>query len=171
MATRIVYRADSDDFADGQVLTPRGDHSDTMNPKLRPAEELIRSGKADGDIIRSNCIYVWESRESGESNWRYEKDKHLYELEIDEADILHTGNAYLLATLSQIAEPPAAAEVVQSYWNGDPRSKRVELLVTKAKVLRKLRDKSEPRPELLHKPSATEESDEDFLKRLNHGDE
>jgi len=47
----------------------------------------------------------------------------------------------------------------------------IDRLVTKAKVRRKLRDKSEPRPELLHKPSATEESDEDFLKRLNHGDE
>ena len=52
MATRIVYRADSDDFADGQVLTPRGDHTSTMNLKLRPAEELIRSGKADGEGIR-----------------------------------------------------------------------------------------------------------------------
>ena len=48
--------------------------------------------------------------------------------------------------------------------------KRIELLVTKAKVLRKLRDKSEPRPKFLNEPSATEESDEDFLKRLNHVD-
>jgi hypothetical protein len=170
-AMRIVYRTDSDDFADGRDLYPRGDHTNTMNAKLRAAEELIRSGKADGPKIRSNCIYVWETRESGESNWHHEKDKHLYELEIDEADILHIGDAYLLATIAAIDDSQAAAKVVQSYWNGDTQGNRTELLVTKAKVLRKLRDKSEPRPKLLNKSSASEERDQDFLKRLNHGDE
>jgi hypothetical protein len=160
MATRIVYRTDSDEFADGRIITPRGDHTDTMNPKLRPAEDLIRSGRPGGNEIRSNCIYVWESRESGENSWRYEKDKHLYEVEIDEADILHTGDAYLVATIAEIPDPRTAGEVVRLYWNGDKRSKRIELLVKKAKVLRKLRDKSDPRPNRLHETSAIEEIDE-----------
>jgi hypothetical protein len=173
MTTRIVYRTDGEEFVEGKILTPRGDHMDTINCKLRPGEDLIRAGKPDGENLRSKCIYVWESFESAESNWLYQKDKHLYELEIDEADILHIGNAYLLATIAEVVttDPTQAAAVVQDYWRGAGPGKRVELLVSQAKVLSKVKDKSEVRPEGLTAAVQDEECDEEFLKRLNHGDE
>jgi hypothetical protein len=50
MATRIVYRADSDDFGDGKVLTPRGDHTDTMNPRLRPGIKYAQIASMCGKV-------------------------------------------------------------------------------------------------------------------------
>lgn len=162
MAKRIAYRTDAVDFQEGQILLPRGDHKDTLHTTLHEAEKLIREARADGAEIRSNCIYAWESAEMAESNWRIEKGKHLYELEICEADVLHRGNAVHVSNLRDANESLKVA-LAKRYWEEPGQEKYVELLVRRARVLRKLKDKSDPRTPLV---ARTAESDEEFDARV-----
>jgi hypothetical protein len=146
MVKRIVYRTDTEDFQAGRVLRPRGDHIATMNAMLHEAERLLRKGKVGGDKIRSNCVYVWETLEAGESNWSHDKEKHLYELEICDADILHRGDSLFLATLAAVSDNHQLATLIQEYWNVPAKGKYVELMVRRARVTKKLKDKFVPRP-------------------------
>jgi hypothetical protein len=142
MAKRTVFRTDACDFSNGQILTPRGDHLATLHPTNHSAERLIRAGRADGHDIRSRCIYVWENARVGEMNWSREKTKHLYELVICESDILHRADVDWFSAVAGAAENhELAAAAVCAYWNGPIKSDRVELLVRKATVVNKLKDK------------------------------
>jgi hypothetical protein len=135
----------------------------TLHTTLHEAEKLIREARSGGAEIRSNCIYAWECAEMAESNWRIEKAKHLYELEICEADILHRGNAVHVFDLRS-AEESLKAALAKRYWEEPGQEKYVELLVRKARVLRKLKDKSDPRTPLV---ARTAETDEEFDTRIS----
>jgi hypothetical protein len=123
VAKRTVWRTDGAEFANGQVLLPRGDHTSSLNRKLHEAERLIRQAKSDGAEIRSNCVYVWENYDMAESNWTLEKDKHLYELEIFETDILHRGSAIYVTNLKGVSDEKLKADLAKRYWTepGDAR--------------------------------------------------
>lgn len=172
MTKAIGYRTSSRDMKDGDAFLPEGDHLDTTNSKLHTAEKLLRAGGADRESIKRDSVYIWETEQSGITNWEYEKTKHLYEVEYCKADVRHRGDATYLASIAAVAEraPKAAAALVEEYWSGKIQNRMVELMVRKAKVIRKLRDKDEQRPErkLFDK---REETDEEFIRRINHGDE
>jgi hypothetical protein len=146
MGKLIVYRTDGDDFDDGHILTPRGDHaSTTLHSTNQEAERLIREAHPDGEKIRANSIYAWKYLAKAEMSWSHERTKNLYELEIDEDDILHTADLDHFAALAAVVgKKQLADDLAHKYWNGPIESERVEILVRKAKVLRKLMGKPEP---------------------------
>jgi hypothetical protein len=81
-------------------------------------------------------------------------------------------NLDYFATLAAVAgDKQLADDFAHKYWNGSIASGRVEVLVRKGKVLGKLKGKAEPRPVLILLRELLTESDEDFLRRLNRGDE
>jgi hypothetical protein len=127
------------------ILTSRGDHANTtLHSTNQEAERLIREAHPEGQYIRASSIYTWKHLSMAEASWLHEKTKNLYELEIDEDDIVHTADLDHFATLVSVAGNKQLADVyTQKYWNGPIESERVEVLVRKAKVLRKLKGKPE----------------------------
>ena len=62
-----------------------------------------------------------------------------------------------LATLAAVSDNHQLAKLIQEYWNVPAKGKYVELMVRRAKVTKKLKDKFVPRPNPLGTESETNE--------------
>src|SRR2546429_8857415 len=89
-ASQLVYRYDAQPYADGESINSRGDHFYCLTDAQQKVEALIRSTMANGEKIRSTCLYTWQNLAFATQAARLAK-KHLYQLEIDTADIMHRG--------------------------------------------------------------------------------
>ncbi|MGX7875057.1 hypothetical protein ACVDG5_022075 [Mesorhizobium sp. ORM6] len=141
MATQIVWRTDSRRFEPGEEVTSAGDHALTLDAAHVATEQALRDGIPNGRDLRTNSLYTWRDESWARSSWQYE-DKFLYKLEVDTDDIRHTGDVcYYTDTGTAIKKGDSPAESVEAYASGksyDPKlhfKPRVEVLVTKAKVL------------------------------------
>ena len=139
-----VYRYDDQDFADGQMIESRGDLFSTLTDHQRTVETAIRAALPNGAIVRGNSLYTWANEEVAKRLWPLSKKRYLYELEIDKADIRHKGDLNQYSEAESAAKSGAPVEnAVGKYCAGEnagaPYTEpRVEVLVSKAKVLRKL---------------------------------
>jgi len=139
-----VYRYDDQEFTDGQVIESRGDSFSTLTHHQKVVETAIRAALPNGAVVRGNSLYTWADENVAKRLWPLSKKRFLYELEIDKADIRHKGD------LNQYSEAVSAAKSGASIDNavgkycagenaGAPYTEpRVEILVSKARVLRKL---------------------------------
>jgi hypothetical protein len=139
-----VYRYDDQEFADGQIIDPRGDSFGTLTDHQKAVEIAIRAALPNGAIVRGNSLYTWADEQLAKRLWPRSKKRYLYELEIDEADICHKGDLNYYSEAVSAAKSGAPIEdAVSKYCAGEnagaPYTEpRVEILVSKAKVLRKL---------------------------------
>lgn len=142
----IVYRSDRDQFPDGHVIFPRGDCIGMLNKHRRQAELAIRAAMPDGVRVRSTSLYTWHDKEVAIRAAEAE-GKHLYELEVDPADVRFIGdlNYYSeAADWASLGMNERVREAAEKYCSGafsnpNPAEQRIEILISKAKVLRKLR--------------------------------
>jgi len=143
--TITVYRYDNEDFPNGKVVPSRGDHFANLTGTQKIVETAMRAGRPDGANIRSTSLYTWEDRDIAERLWQLSKKKYLYELAIHEADIRHKGdvNNYSKAE-DAVRTGNRLDDAVRKYWEGESAgppysTPRIEILVSDAKVLNKLR--------------------------------
>ena len=107
-------------------------------------ETAIRAALPNGAIVRGNSLYTWANEEVAKRLWPLSKKRYLYELEIDKADIRHKGDLNQYSEAESAAKSGAPVEnAVGKYCAGEnagaPYTEpRGEVLVSKAKVLRKL---------------------------------
>lgn len=139
-----VYRYDDQEFADGQMIESRGDSFSTLTEHQKAVETAIRAALPNGAIVRGNSLYTWANEEVAKRLRSLSKKRYLYELEIDKADIRHKGDLNQYSEAVSVAKSGAPIEnAVSKYCAGEnaggPYTEpRVEVLVSKAKVLRKL---------------------------------
>jgi hypothetical protein len=144
MSKLTVYRHDARDFKDGDEMPPAGDHYERLTSDQKSAEDAIRAGHPDGVTIRSGSLYVYADKELAEFDWKLKKDRHLYQLEIDDTDIAHTGDLDAfgeVVTAIRKKEPTEGA--VKKYWTPAPVSRRTEILASKAVVMERLKSADE----------------------------
>lgn len=128
-------------------MRPAGDHidNDSFGP-LRQAEIAIRQGHAEGWRIRSESLYVYSDKDMSERDWSFKKGRYLYELEIEENDIIHRGDLQNFhEVVSALGNGLSAEDLVQRYWSGAASGRYAELLAGRATVTKVLRTPSDYR--------------------------
>lgn len=144
MTAIIAYRYDNQDYADGQVIHPRGDSFASLTNDQKTVELAIRAAMPNGETIRGGSLYTWEDRALALRLWKVSRKTHLYELEIDPADVLFKGDLNNYSAAVDAAKAKAAIDDdVARYCRGEIAPPpwappRVEILVKSAKVRCKL---------------------------------
>jgi len=143
MPTTTVYRYDSEYLTEGQQVHPRGDPFDTLTDDQKQVEREIRATLPNGEIVRSTSLYAWEDEAVARRLWPHSKRKYLYELEIEQSNIrLKADLNFYSEAVDAIKEGRSPIPAVEKYCSGesaDPSSglRRIEILVTEAKVIRR----------------------------------
>lgn len=143
MATRTVYRYSNCEHSIGDTITPKGDSFDTLTDEQKIVEKKLRGTLPGGVNMRSSAIFTWADKTLANRLWPLSKKKYLYELEIADEDIVLTGdlNHYSDAVdaVKKGADPDAAIKRYCDHEGGLPHhtSPRIEILATKAKILKK----------------------------------
>jgi hypothetical protein len=102
------------------------------------------AGREDGKAIRAASIYAYLDRAFAEFAWSRKKGMHLYEVEIAEEDIVHIGDLNSFTTVVDAnKQNKPTGEAVSKYWEGVLGGRQAEVLVRKARVVRKIKDNSE----------------------------
>jgi hypothetical protein len=141
---RIVYRYDAEEYPEDRIMRSRGDHMPMLTEIEKLVEERVRAALPDGQRIRATSLYTWAHAEKAKQLWHGTRGKHLYELEVDVSDIQFEGDLdYFSAAGDAIANGRDPAEAISAYCSGHTISTRVEVLVSQARVRRKLFDASE----------------------------
>ena len=152
-------------------MLPAGDHYDRLMPDEKLAEDAIRAGKPDGAQIRAESLCVYPDSEMAQFDWTRRKARHLYKLEVDEADIRHRGDLQVFRdVVTTIRKKESADELVQKYWTGAELGRHTELLVSKATVIERLKHASE-HMSLIKRATQKERDDPDsqaFYEQMFH---
>jgi hypothetical protein len=135
------YRYFPEDFPPGHVVTPKADHFCNLAPDKQKAEAAIRAGSTRGNI-RANSVFVFESRQVAENLLHETDGKHLYEVRVEEKDILCRADLRIYDEIvERLKEGKAVDALVKEFWEGAERpSPRIELTVRKVVINRKLID-------------------------------
>jgi hypothetical protein len=141
---RVVYRYDDEEFKDGQLISSRGDSFGTLTDTEKIVEGSLRTVLPDGANVRGGSLYTWQEENVARRLWQLSGKKYLYELEIDESDIRHIGDLNYYSKAKDAAKSGAPFEdFIRRYCGGEVAGPpftepRLEILVSKARVLRKL---------------------------------
>jgi hypothetical protein len=103
---------------------------------------LIRAGRPDGDFIRAKSVYSYPNKDFAEFAWRTKKGMHLYKVEIDEADIVHIGSLDSFTAVEE-AQHEQKLDAVKKYWTPLKNGRRVEILSTRARIVKTLKNDSD----------------------------
>lgn len=144
MGKRTVYRYDDEHYDVGSTISSRGDHLGTLTPDEKIVEKMIRAKLNDGERIRAESLYAWDSVDVAKRLHKYARKKFLYQLEIDDSDIRHRGDVeHFSDAVDAIKTNRNADSSVASYCRSDLKnSPKVELLVSRAVVIAVLDPKS-----------------------------
>lgn len=140
---RPLYRSDYRRFVLGQPLSPPGDHFGELTVKQQEAERLIREGHPNGSALRAENVYAFPDKARAEKYWAYQclkYERYLYEIEVDERDILHSGDvAHYNHIVNNYLSVEEAKRFVERYWRSEPsENPDVENIVRNAVVKRVL---------------------------------
>ena len=147
MCTITVYRHDHREFEEGEKMESPGDHRDRLPPDHKDAEDAVRGAQREGELIRSRSLYTYDSLEMSEADCRLKAGRHLYQLEVGEADIIHRGDLMIFAEVIKAIRVEADTETsAKRYWIPVVGPGRyIEILVRKATVRRRLKHANEHR--------------------------
>ena len=138
MSKMICYRTDLRDLEDGQTITSPGDHKAQLDDALTQAEMMLRAVSEQKAKLRADSIYAFMD-EVWSKKYFLGKKGFLYQLEVDDADILHIADMMLVNRISEAPDLASAAALVKQYWSGDRGTgERVEILATRAVVTKRL---------------------------------
>lgn len=144
MATKIVYRYDNERYDVDDIITPKRNSFGMLTDREKQVETTIRAALPNGQSIRGDSVFGWESEAVGHRLWSLSGKQYLYELEVDEVDMRFRGdlNHYNNAK-DAVGDGRPLDKFVQAYCEGkdsDPAvngAPRIELLFSKAKVLKR----------------------------------
>jgi len=142
--TRVVYRSDARQFAQGDVIPPFGDHLPELKGGHRDAEELIRATHDNGIDLRANYLYVFRDFAWAHRYWALGKPRYFYRATVEVDAILHSGDMHIFNQIPTLSTPEQKESFARRYWRGDESDteSKVELIVRQATVL-----------EVLHTPA------------------
>ncbi|QND70827.1 hypothetical protein [Tardiphaga robiniae] len=148
MTSKIVWRYDSEDFSDDQIITSRGDHIVNLKDGQLEFEKRIRAVSVEWERIRRESLYVWRDEAIAKKLWKKDPlPTHLYMLEIqlDDHERSCDVSFYSIGADSVLTEPPVRALdfALKQFITEAYQEPRVEFLVKKAKVIKKVHDSSE----------------------------
>lgn len=141
----LVYRYDDECHAPGEYIKTRGNSFNTLTDRQKVVELAVRSRLPAGIQIRSESLYTWLSETLARRLWPRSDKKYLYELEVDERDIQHRGDLnWYSAAVDAVKAGKSPYDAIEKYCNGEESGPpytepRIELLVVRAKVIRKLK--------------------------------
>ncbi len=125
------------------VISAGPDSYDRISDLEQQVEDVLRPKLTDGALVRGGSLYAWRDEAVGQRMWRINsKAAYLYELEVDESDIVFTSdlNHYNDAkdAITACISPDAALD---RYCTFHPpldhhTGPRIEVLVRKALVIR-----------------------------------
>jgi hypothetical protein len=140
LALPSVYRYDAEEFEDGRLVTSRGDHIKTLFGREVHVENALRSVSAEQADIRATSLYVWRDREVAERLWRLTRNgEHLYELEVQNEDVRFVGDVSLYTLAKDVRDDELAINaLVREYWRSTILKPTVEILVSRAKIIRRV---------------------------------
>lgn len=145
----ILWRYDPRELFPNDMIYPEPSRADdflvTLTPDLLVAEKLICEAVPNGAELRRNAVYCFEDRGNANEG-AYRKAVRLYEVAVDQNDILHRGDLNHYTQIGQLAAGKTAlskgpadhtAREVLKYWASEvsrPNSK-MEVLVKQARVV------------------------------------
>lgn len=141
MATRTLYRIDQRNFAAGDPMPPPGDHMEDLAPEQQTAETILRgAADADRERWRADQIFTFDNLDWVKRYFMGKPGRTVYELEVDEKDILHSADMMLFNQIADInADTPEAQALAKRYWDGDRgNGERVEHICKAARVTKVL---------------------------------
>lgn len=144
MVKKTLYHYSTQDYEPGHLITQETDHCERLTDTQRATEHELRAHSPKAAEKRATCVYAWESREMAEIGWSHKKNTHLYELEVDENDVRHVGDVDIFTAMEEALRKKEPVDALRrDYWESKRTGKRIEILASKAKVVRKLKDSSE----------------------------
>jgi len=157
---KSYYRVDARAFKDGDMIEPRGTYQAHLGAAGPPTEgvlERVRARDFSGKPQRAAGLYVFDTLACAEQYWRTHKDACLYEVEVDESTISHSGDMTWVDCIGEFFRPerivlsgkPDVATLeplAAKYWSGEASDTAcIEHLVSNARVIRQLEALSDVR--------------------------
>jgi hypothetical protein len=144
MAMVTLYHYSTKHYETGRPITQETDHYGRLTESQRRVEDELRAHSSEAAEKRATSVYAWESLEMAETGWCHKEGTHLYELEVDENDVRHVGDLDIFAAMATALTKNEPVDAFRrDYWAGKRTGKRIEILASKARVVRKLKDSSE----------------------------
>jgi hypothetical protein len=140
VSTITCYRIDYRDLAEGEIIVSPGDHYDQLDDTLAAAEERLRAVSEEKRSLRATSLYVFPDVVRAKRYFMGKKGA-LYEVQVDESDILHEADMMLVNRIAAAAneDEDEAAACIARYWAKDKGSgESIEFLVSSAVVTRRL---------------------------------
>jgi hypothetical protein len=139
MGKIICYRIDHREFKEGDIITSPGDHIDRLNDLLKAAELRLRGFSQEKAELRAGSLYAFTNLEWSKKYF-LGKTGFLYELEVDETNVVHVADMMLVNLISEAeaSDEDSAISFAKQYWaGGRGNGERIEILATEA-VVKKL---------------------------------
>lgn len=145
MSKVTLYRVDQRDFQPNDAIPHPGDHLARMKPEHQPGEELLRAVSPEKGRMRAESLYTFEQLRTARVYYLGTKDSRLYEIQVDEADILHKADMTLVNDIAANQKDlKTQDQLIADYWKGAYRDgKWIEVLVKKATVIRRIHGPSQ----------------------------
>ncbi|MGY8635826.1 hypothetical protein RAD15_25480 [Bradyrhizobium sp. 14AA] len=137
MAKRTLYRIDQRTFKAGDHMPPPGDHAEDLTEPQKFAERILRREAGEHRArYRADHLFTFDNPDWSRRYFNGKDNRTLYEVEVDEADIVHSADMDLFNDIANHGQDDdTAKELATQYWNGDKRKgDRVEHLCKGAKV-------------------------------------
>jgi hypothetical protein len=136
MTIRTLYRIDQRPFKVDDPMTPPGDHIEDLPPNQQTAERILRSAARTLERVRADLIFTFDSLDWTKRYYMGKAGRVVYELAVDEKDIVHSADMMLFNKIADInADTPEAREYAAQYWQGQlGDGKRVEHICRAARV-------------------------------------
>lgn len=136
--SRRYFRADKDDLlAEGESLIQSDRYPNRCNASTKRAEEFLRRYHPLGKA-RGTSIFIFEDEGETRNYYNHQKGRNLYELEVNDADIVHRADMNWINKIGDAIEArdEASAKTYADNWiKGIPTDKpRWETLTKAAKV-------------------------------------
>ncbi len=144
MAKIRHFHYSSKEYEPGDIITQELDHYGRLVTTQPAAEDELRPHSSEAAEKRATSVYAWELRKAAENGWNYRKGTHLYEIEVEENDVRHIGDIGIFTAIETALRKKETVDVLRrDYWEGKRIGGRIEVLASKATIVRKLKDSSE----------------------------
>lgn len=131
------YRVDKRLFAVGAVVTPAGEYYGKFTGIAKQVEDHLEARRPPGGRARTECTFVFSKLQDAEAHWRKMRDGKLYEVAIEDGEIVHTGDMHLMDLMNEAAEQGAPlSTMAEQYWSSRMTpAPVVEVLVPSARII------------------------------------
>lgn len=137
LSNLTVWRFDPREFRPGELMQPNL----AKRPSLKDSELLAERALCEIDPTsaqdRARALYCYELHRHAYAG-AIGYDAFLYELEIDQDDIIHRGDLGFYEDIKSSGDGVASQMAAKNYWSGNdhPSNSIIEILVPRALVIR-----------------------------------